>query len=1262
MTSPESIQVSISPRPRRVIGRFGTAGLAGLLLIACSSDAGLASGVSGPYTGAGVGAPMPSSMIIAPTTITVNFGDSAQVFATPENGSGAVMSGVPIAWSSSDSDVVTVSSSGLVKAIGVGQATIVASAGAVTAQAQVVAGGVPVGSVRLTPNATTVGIGQIEPLAVAVLDGSGKVLAGRHVRWQSSNPAVATVDSTGNVTGVGTGAVVISGRSSDVNGTAAVGVITQPVTAPSTVTDLAAAVTSDTSVTITFTAVADGAGQPASYDLRYSVGSMNWTSASSVTSGSCTSPIAGGAIGSTVRCTVLGLSPLINYSLQIVAFRGTFHVNQVLGALSNVVTATTPAPGPTTSPTSVTTGAVASVAVTPTWVSQTVGQSTQLMAVVRDGYGNVMTGQSVAWTSSASSVASVNNSGLVTAFGAGTATITASSGGQSGTASITVANAAPVSPSTVTNLSANANSDSSAAITFTAVSDGTGQPASYDLRYAAGTISWGSAASVSQGSCAAPIAPVSIGSTVRCTALGLAPSTSYQFQVVAFSGTLNSNAVFGAVSNVASTTTAAAPPAAVASVTVTPSSLSGTVGQTGQLTAVVTDANGNTMTGQTITWTSSNSGVATVNASGLVSAVGAGSATITASTGGKSGTASVTVTTVAPVVASVTVSPSSVSNSVGQTAQLTAAAKDGSGNTMTGQSITWSSSNSSVATVNGSGLVSSVGVGTATITATSSGKSGTASVTVAAAAPVVGSVTVTPAALTGTVGQTGQLTAVVTDANGNTMTGQTITWTSSKTSVATVNGSGLVTAVSAGTATITASTSGKSGTASVTVAAAAPVVASVTVAPSSVSNSVGQTAQLSAVVKDGSGNTMTGQSITWSSSNSSVATVNTSGVVTSVAAGTATITASSSGKSGTVSVTVAAAAPVVASVIVTPSSASNTVGQTMQFATTVLDGTGTPITGQSISWTSSNTAVATVNGSGLATSVGAGTATIKASTGGQSGTASLTALAPPPPPPPASSADYPNLPSGLTIPSGYVDEFTNSSLNEGIYSNGGGAVQRNASTYTPSGGVTSPVNPPASPPYIGEMAYPVGFAGGGAPGNVNSADFSGNGYTHLYIAITVQFSSNFVGNPSGVNKTIYAWIHNNPCFYLSAQGSGTGELDWQMRLQNLGTGASAINLVNNVATGAVTRGSWQRIEVELMANTGGASNGVARMWVTNYNGDGSVASGPTLVANYTNIQWSGSGQSTNWNYIQWTPVWGGIGGTVGAVQYQWLDRMALGAQ
>src|SRR5438445_5553231 len=111
---------------------------------------------------------------------------------------------------------------------------------------------------------------------------------------------------------------------------------------------------------------------------------------------------------------------------------------------------------------------------------------------------------------------------------------------------------------TVLNLAVASATDSSLTLSFTEVDDGTGQPASYDVRYAVGALSWGSAPSVTSGTCATPVVGSAIGAQRSCTVLGLTPATGYQFQLIPFRGTLNmGTAVFGSVSNVASGTTAA---------------------------------------------------------------------------------------------------------------------------------------------------------------------------------------------------------------------------------------------------------------------------------------------------------------------------------------------------------------------------------------------------------------------------------------------------------------------------------------------------------------------------------------------------------------------------------------------------------------------------------------------------------------------------------------------------------------------------------
>ena len=187
-------------------------------------------------------------------------------------------------------------------------------------------------------------------------------------------------------------------------------------------------------------------------------------------------------------------------------------------------------------------------------------------------------------------------------------------------------------------------------------------------------------------------------------------------------------------------------------------------------------------------------------------------------------TAPVVVTNVP--VASVSVSPATASVLVGGTVQLTATPKDSAGNPLTGRSITWASSNPVAATVNGSGLVTGAAVGTATITATSEGKSGTA--TVAVSLVPVASVTVSPATASILVGGTVQLTATPKDSAGNPLSGRSITWTSGDPMAGTVNGNGLVTGVAAGAATITATSEQKSAAATVAITTSTSCISSAT--------------------------------------------------------------------------------------------------------------------------------------------------------------------------------------------------------------------------------------------------------------------------------------------------------------------------------------------------------------------------------------------------------------------------------------------------
>jgi uncharacterized protein YjdB len=452
----------------------------------------------------------------------------------------------------------------------------------------------------------------------------------------------------------------------------------------------------------------------------------------------------------------------------------------------------------------------------------------------------------------------------------------------------------------------------------------------------------------------------------------------------------------------------------VASVAVNPPSSTIAVNGTVQLSATLRDANGAQLSGRTVTWQTSAAGIATVDGSGLVRGVAAGQATITATSEGKTGTATITVQL--PPVASVTVTPASPSIGVSQTVQMVATLRDANGAELTGRAVTWETSAGGIATVSASGLVTGVAAGQAVITARSEGQAGSTTVTVQATPPApVATVTVSPSAPTILVNGTVQMSATMKDASGNVLSGRAVTWATSASGTATVSASGLVTGVAAGSATITATSEGKSGSTTVTVQI--PPVATVAVTPSAPSIAINATVQLSATLKDASGNVLTGRTITWSTAASSIATVNGSGLVTGVTAGQVTITATSEGKTGSSVVTVQAAAPApVATVTVSPSAPTVAINATQQLTATTKDANGAVLTGRTVTWQSSATGVATVDGAGLVRGVAAGTATITATSEGKSGTATVTVPSAPPPPPTNGVADPTLLPAATRQP------------------------------------------------------------------------------------------------------------------------------------------------------------------------------------------------------------------------------------------------------
>ena len=763
--------------------------------------------------------PPVASVSVSPSSKSLYVGSSSQLTATTKDAAGNVLNGRTITWSSSVPAVATVSSSGMVRAMSAGSATITATSEGQSGSSSIGVAIVPVASVTVTPATSLLRIGTGVQLTATTKDSAGSILTGRIVTWASDAPGIASVSSSGSVTAVAVGSATLTASSEGKSGTA--------------------------TITVTVVPVATIAIAPPTAVLRV---------ATTVRLTATTKDSAG---------TVLpGRAVSWSTSAPTVATVSSSGVVSAVAAGSATITATSEGKSATSSIT-VTLVPVASVSVAPASVSVFIGGSTQLSATTKDSAGNILPGRVVTWGSSAPSIATVSASGVVSGVSAGAVTISAISEGQSGSASITVI-VVPVASVIVAPATKTLRIGTAAQLTAT-TQDSVGNALS------GRTVTWSSSApAVATVSGAGLVTAATPGSaTITATSEGKTGTSAITVTVVP-----------------------------VAAVTVSPASVSLVIGGTTQLAATTADSAGNALSGRVVTWTTSAPSVATVSASGLVTAVAAGSVTLSATSEGKSGSATVTVNVVA--VATVTIAPASASVTVGATTQLTATTKDAAGNVLTGRTVTWSSSAPGVATVSSSGLVTAVAAGSATITATSEGQSGTSAITIA---PVpVASVSVAPATKLLRVGTSGPLTATTKDASGNVLTGRVVTWSSNATSVATVSTAGLVTAVGVGSATITATSEGQSGTATITVTLVP--VSSVTVSPASGGVNIGATLQLSATTKDSAGNVLTGRVVTWSSSALAIATVSGSGLVNGVIVGSATITASSEGKSGTAAVTV----------------------------------------------------------------------------------------------------------------------------------------------------------------------------------------------------------------------------------------------------------------------------------------------------------------------------------------------------------------------
>ena len=395
-------------------------------------------------------------------------------------------------------------------------------------------------------------------------------------------------------------------------------------------------------------------------------------------------------------------------------------------------------------------------------------------------------------------------------------------------------------------------------------------------------------------------------------------------------------------------------------------------GGTKQLKATIAPADASD---KTMTWTSSNNGVATVSASGVVAAVKKGTATITVTTvNGKKASCTVTVNSKYPD--AITVSASSLKLYEGDSQKLEAKLTPDNAEVKT---VTWKSSSTAVATVANDGTVRAVKAGTANITATTAnGKTATCALTVQPTYPT--SITLSKTTVFLPQGKAIELSATLVPAD---VKDKIITWTSSDKNVAYVNDKGKVVASNQGTTVITAASPG-GAKATCTITVGQPLPESVSLNLTKLILEVGDLRYLrAAVTPDNAQN-----SFTWTSSNTGVATVSNTGELKATGVGTAVITVSTSnGKTATCDVQVLEKGVPATSVTITPASLTLIEGRKGTFTATIEPEN---VSNKFITWTSNNMKVATVDADGNVVARSAGKCIVYAQCGGVQATAIVT--------------------------------------------------------------------------------------------------------------------------------------------------------------------------------------------------------------------------------------------------------------------------------
>ena len=849
-----------------------------------------------------------------------------------------------VVWSSTESNVAFVNgknTAGLVKAKIAGSTTIVATLGSLSGDSKVKVSIATLTSISVTNPDPILAIGFTDQLTATGIfsDNSTKNIT-KQVAWTSSNPNVSVVEESGVIDALTVGDTIITAQLNSVKG--------------------------DTKLKVTNATLESVAITPVNPSLPLGVSEQ--LTVIGIYSDNSKQDITNQVIWSSSNTTVATVN----------AGNGLLNA---IGKGNSVITASVNGISTTTN-VSVTDSKLISIAITPVNSAIPAGINEQLTATgtYSDNSTNDITNQ-VVWRSNNPAIAIVSNAlgnnGLLSSLAMGNSTISASANGVSATTTVTVTSALLTS---ITITPANPSLPLGSREPLTA----TGTYSDSSTKDITNQVTWSSANKDI----------VAVSNAVGSQGVIVASSVGNNIKIQAI------------LNGVSASTSVTVTSAVLKSITIIPATPKLPLGLTEQLSAtgIYSDSSTKDLTRE-VTWDSDTPTIAVVSnankSNGLVTSLATGNTVISASLNGITGTTNLMVTNAA--LKSIDITPANLNMPLGFKEQLTATGvyTDNSTKDLTTQVI-WSSNNTGIAVISNAsgskGLITSIAIGNATINASLTGISSSINLTVSNA--ILQSIDIMPVNSSIPLGLTEQFTAkgIYSDSTTKDLTTQ-VTWSSGTPQVAVIsNGSnrGLLTSLTVGNSTITATLNGVSQTTNVSITGA--ILQSINITPVNLNLPLGLTQQFTAagVYSDGTTKDITAQ-VTWNSTNTAAAIISnvssSKGKLTSVAVGTTTIQASLAGVSQTTQINVNAA--ILQSITISSTNPSISAGLTTNFTATgtYSDGSTKLITNQ-VTWSSGTPNVATISNAsgsyGLATTLKQGSTIIKAILGNISQTTTLT--------------------------------------------------------------------------------------------------------------------------------------------------------------------------------------------------------------------------------------------------------------------------------